>query len=227
MTPPRRHAAAVKFVIFPWAIHSVSTFRVYRRRQQIDVSQGEHEGRSAIEGERTTVSDGSQLAIVPRGPLDGAAVTWARSHHPAPQRFPAPGARVRDPRDRATLLQATAEARTALEDAVVAAAVAAQRARSLTVALEEALADLAPANGSAARLAPSVPEFREDPTGALSPREKEVLALVAEGRSNKAIAEALYVSPNTVKTHVASLLNKLHADSRVQLAAIAARQFAF
>ena len=134
---------------------------------------------------------------------------------------------MRDPRDRATLLQATAEARTALEDAVVAAAVAAQRARSLTVALEEALANLAPTDGSAARLAPSVSDIHEDLTDALSPREKEVLALVAEGRSNKAIAEALYVSPNTVKTHVASLLNKLHAESRVQLAAIAARQFAF
>jgi DNA-binding NarL/FixJ family response regulator len=51
-----------------------------------------------------------------------------------------------------------------------------------------------------------------------------VLALVAEGRSNKAIAAALFISPNTVKTHVASLLNKLGADSRVQLAAFAARR---
>jgi hypothetical protein len=34
-------------------------------------------------------------------------------------------------------------------------------------------------------------------------------------------AQALYVSPNTVKTHVASLLNKLDADNRAQLAAIA------
>ncbi len=51
-----------------------------------------------------------------------------------------------------------------------------------------------------------------------------MLALVAEGRTNKAIAEALFVSPNTVKTHVASLLNKLGVDSRVQLAAIATEQ---
>jgi two-component system response regulator DegU len=50
-----------------------------------------------------------------------------------------------------------------------------------------------------------------------------VLALVAEGRSNKAIAEALFVSPNTVKTHVASLLTKFQVDSRTQLAAIAVR----
>ena len=55
----------------------------------------------------------------------------------------------------------------------------------------------------------------------LSPREREVLALVAGGRTNKAIANALYVSPNTVKTHVMSLLHKLQADSRVQLAVVA------
>jgi two-component system, NarL family, nitrate/nitrite response regulator NarL len=61
-------------------------------------------------------------------------------------------------------------------------------------------------------------------TDSLSPREREVLALVAAGQTNKAIAEALYVSPNTVKTHVSSLLHKLRADTRVQLAAIATRQ---
>jgi DNA-binding NarL/FixJ family response regulator len=49
-----------------------------------------------------------------------------------------------------------------------------------------------------------------------------VLALVAEGHSNRAIAEALFVSPNTVKTHVASLLRKHDASSRAQLAALAA-----
>ena len=125
------------------------------------------------------------------------------------------------------MLKAAAEARKALEDAVIAAAVAAQRARSLTFALEEALTTMAAPDGSSAKPTPIVPETRENPTDALSPREKEVLALVAEGRSNKAIAEALYVSPNTVKTHVASLLNKLHVDSRVQLAAIAARRFAY
>ena len=58
----------------------------------------------------------------------------------------------------------------------------------------------------------------------LSPREREVLALVAQGRTNKAIAEALFVSPNTVKTHVASLLTKLDVDTRAQLAVIATQQ---
>ena len=58
----------------------------------------------------------------------------------------------------------------------------------------------------------------------LSPREREVLALVAQGQTNKAIAEALFVSPNTVKTHVASLLTKLDVDTRAQLAVIATQQ---
>ena len=51
-----------------------------------------------------------------------------------------------------------------------------------------------------------------------------MLALVAEGRSNKEIAEALFVAPSTVKTHVTSLLTKLDADNRAQLATIAAQR---
>lgn len=163
------------------------------------------------------------MAVVPRGSLDGAPLNWVRAAIPTPGTVSTSGARASEPRDRAMLMQATAEARTALEDAVIAAAVAAQRARSLTVALEEALSLLGTTpEVSASRSTPAAEAKLH--AGSLSPREREVLALVAEGRSNKAIAEALYVSPNTIKTHVASLLNKLHADSRVQLAAIAARQ---
>jgi DNA-binding CsgD family transcriptional regulator len=58
----------------------------------------------------------------------------------------------------------------------------------------------------------------------LTAREREVLALVAEGRTNKEIAERLFIAPNTVKTHVAALLTKLDADTRAQLATIAARR---
>jgi len=126
------------------------------------------------------------------------------------------------PHERELLQRATTEARTALEEAAVAAAVAAQRALSVAEALDEALAVLEAAEDPATTAVPTPGPTL--PPGLLSPREQEVLALVAEGRSNKSIAEALFVSPNTVKTHVASLLNKLHADTRVQLAAIAARQ---
>ena len=50
---------------------------------------------------------------------------------------------------------------------------------------------------------------RTDTLGALSPREREVLALMAEGRSNAAIATALVVSPRAVEKHIASIFTKL------------------
>jgi predicted ATPase/DNA-binding CsgD family transcriptional regulator len=52
--------------------------------------------------------------------------------------------------------------------------------------------------------------------GRLSRREREVLALVAEGRSNREIGAALIISENTAKYHVAQLLNKLGAGSRAE-----------
>lgn len=51
----------------------------------------------------------------------------------------------------------------------------------------------------------------------LSPREREVLALVVEGLSNKAIARALDLSPRTVETHRAHVFEKLGVDSLAQL----------
>jgi DNA-binding NarL/FixJ family response regulator len=126
------------------------------------------------------------------------------------------------PRQHATLVQAAVEVRAALEDAAVAAAVAAQRAQSLSAMLEQAVAVLTASEGGSPERLSFAPETIGR-AGALSAREREVLALVAEGHTNKAIAEALYVSPNTVKTHVASLLHKLQADSRAQLAVIALR----
>jgi DNA-binding CsgD family transcriptional regulator len=50
----------------------------------------------------------------------------------------------------------------------------------------------------------------------ISPRELDVLRELAAGRSNKEIADALCVSPNTVKTHVASLFEKLGAKRRAE-----------
>jgi DNA-binding NarL/FixJ family response regulator len=48
-----------------------------------------------------------------------------------------------------------------------------------------------------------------DPIAELSPREREVLSLMAEGRSNSAICAKLFLSPKTVETHVSSIFNKL------------------
>jgi LuxR family transcriptional regulator, maltose regulon positive regulatory protein len=57
----------------------------------------------------------------------------------------------------------------------------------------------------------------------LSARELEVLALVADGLSNKRIAAALVISEHTVRRHVANILGKLHVASRTAAATVAAR----
>jgi DNA-binding NarL/FixJ family response regulator len=49
----------------------------------------------------------------------------------------------------------------------------------------------------------------EDPLGELTPREREVLALIAEGRTDRGIGQALYVTPKTVEAHVRSIFRKL------------------
>jgi DNA-binding NarL/FixJ family response regulator len=58
---------------------------------------------------------------------------------------------------------------------------------------------------------------------ALTPREREVLSLLAEGRSNREIARALRVSEKTVKAHVSSVLAKLGVQDRTQAAVFAVR----
>jgi DNA-binding NarL/FixJ family response regulator len=58
----------------------------------------------------------------------------------------------------------------------------------------------------------------------LSPREREVLRLLAQGLANKQIARALAITERTVKFHVTSILNKLGADNRAQAVALAAQR---
>ena len=55
----------------------------------------------------------------------------------------------------------------------------------------------------------------------LTPRELEILALIAEGLSNREIAGRIFVSENTVKTHSANLFSKLNARRRTQAVQIA------
>ena len=59
---------------------------------------------------------------------------------------------------------------------------------------------------------------RAQPVEPLTVREEEVLVTVARGRTNAEISDELYISLSTVKTHLASLMNKLGARNRVEIA---------
>ncbi|MES2093155.1 MAG: response regulator transcription factor [Actinomycetota bacterium] len=79
-------------------------------------------------------------------------------------------------------------------------------APNITVRLLEAFADSAPSSSLTG------------PTEPLTEREEQVLATVARGRSNSEIAGELYITLSTVKTHIASLMSKLGARNRVEIA---------
>jgi DNA-binding NarL/FixJ family response regulator len=69
---------------------------------------------------------------------------------------------------------------------------------------------------------PYEPAGPADPFG-LTGREREVLALVAEGYTNRRIAETLYISESTAGVHVSHILGKLGVETRTEAATIAVR----
>lgn len=99
----------------------------------------------------------------------------------------------------------------------------------LVLALREIVAgktvvapDLAPILARAVQGKTSEKEEKDDsPFSILTPRETEILGLLAEGQSNKAIARNLGISDGTVKLHVKAILRKLNVHSRVEAAVMA------
>ena len=79
-------------------------------------------------------------------------------------------------------------------------------APSITARLLQAFADAGPTGP------------RRQPIEPLTEREEQVLATVASGRTNSEIADELYITLSTVKTHIASLMAKLGARNRVEIA---------
>ncbi|MBB1255800.1 response regulator [Streptomyces alkaliterrae] len=67
------------------------------------------------------------------------------------------------------------------------------------------------------------PEPEEDALAGLTPREKEILALIGEGLTNRQIGQRLYLSEKTVKNNISRLLAKLGVERRVQAAVIATK----
>ena len=59
---------------------------------------------------------------------------------------------------------------------------------------------------------------------ALTPREREVLTLMGQGRSNAEIATLLSIAPRTAKVHVQNILSKLGATNRTEAVSLAVRQ---
>ncbi|MFJ5227120.1 AAA family ATPase [Streptomyces sp. NPDC088400] len=84
---------------------------------------------------------------------------------------------------------------------------------------------LAPAAGGRTAQAPGTPAQAADPARSLglTPRERDVLRLVAAGRSNRRIAEELYISPKTASVHVSNILAKMGVSGRTEAAALAHR----
>jgi DNA-binding CsgD family transcriptional regulator len=83
----------------------------------------------------------------------------------------------------------------------------------------------APGEAVAIAIVSRDPQSAVEPHGfELTPRERDVLALMAEGASNKAIAKQLGISVHTAKFHVGSLIDKLDATGRTDAVAHAARR---
>ena len=72
--------------------------------------------------------------------------------------------------------------------------------------------------------APTAAEVPPEPLDSLSPREREILSLIARGASNKEIARELGIAETTVKIHVQHILRKLGLSSRVQAAVYASER---
>ena len=95
-------------------------------------------------------------------------------------------------------------------------------AAEIMAAVESAAAGLAAIHPD--DLAPLLPAVASAGPSNLTPRELEVLRMMAEGAANKAIAFALDISEHTVKFHVASILSKLNAGTRTEAVAIGLRR---
>ena len=145
-----------------------------------------------------------------------AAEAWASVQRP----YPAAVARWREAEEQVAAGERTSAAQAAGAALEVAGKLGSQwLEREVRGLVERARLGLAP-SGAAATKAPAEPE---DPFG-LTPRERQVLALVAEGATNRQIGAALFMAEKTASVHVSRILSKLGVQGRTEAAAVAHRQ---
>lgn len=176
-------------------------------------------------------------------PYEAARARWWEAEAVLRTR-PARGARVDRARARVALLEAwhladevgarplqrvlaslAARARIALpgeEELGVSGERAGSRGAPGVVAPVEPTTDRRVRTSLAGRLAAAPATPASDPFS-LSPREREVLGVLAEGRSNREIAQRLFISERTVAVHVGNILSKLRVSGRVEAATVALR----
>ncbi len=188
-----------------------------RLRSQIAAVVGSSAPRLLVADQVALEGEASRLLATPeREPWREAAATWDAAERPYLAAF----ARWRIG-EAALAAGDTAEAASALREGHAIAD------RLGAVPLRDAIAALA--RRARVHLAPDTsPDRAPAPAGdgdsfGLTPRERDVLALVAEGRTNRQIAAELFISESTAGVHVSNILGKLGVASRTEAAALAYR----
>ncbi len=169
-------------------------------------------------------------AWLARTTAEHARLRWLSGHDPLPEKQ-----LVDEWRDAVSAFERfghvyeTARSRARLAAVLRATGDAAEAAEQLTRAREVAtrlgaqalLAELRTLGGPGAPTSRTPASRRDEP---LTARENEVLTLVAEGRSNREIAQQLFISAKTVSVHVSNILAKLDAAGRTEAVAVARRR---
>jgi len=171
----------------------------------------------------TELGDRRIIALALDG-VAGLAIAWGQPERAA--RLFGAAAALReasglpvDPAHRAAHGRDVAAARAALGEGAFTAGWATGAALPLPVAIAEATAIAVPAPGTV----PTSPPSNQAERLGLTPRESEVLRLLAEGLSDREIAAALSISERTAGNHVQHVMEKINVDSRTAAAVFAVR----